>query len=102
MKSLQEFINEASLNEAKRDVSTFDKSIGKALSKHAEELSKLKTINDIYKFIDLIKPEVADEGKKYIEDTLLPNLKAKKSFLKAHEYLYNIYLAGFEDSKIGR
>ena len=97
MKTLKDFINEA-----KRDVSTFDKSLGKVLFNHADELNKLKTINDIYSFLDKIKPELSDNGKEYVETKLLPDIKKERNFIRAYQYIYNIYMAGFEDSKIGK
>lgn len=97
MKSLNEYITEG-----RKQASEIMGDLGEVLGKHYDELNKLKNYDQIEKFLDGMYDELNDSAKKYVDDEVRPALKATRgNYIKAYHYLYDIYLAGFRDSRIG-
>lgn len=83
------------------NVSEISGTLGSVMQKHQTELSNIRNYSDILQFINNIKSELNKSAVKYLEDEVIPKL-SKINFAKAYRLLYNIYLAGFPDTKIGR
>ena len=101
MKSLKESIYNK--RDAKKQTSEKRGNLGTILAIHSNELNKLKTHDEILKFLDNIYTELNPFAKEYVDFTVKPELmKMKNNFIKSYSYLYRIHLAGFSDSRIGK
>lgn len=103
MKSLQQTLNESlEINEGGQ-ASQIRGSIGRLLFKHGDELSKIKNYDDAVKLIDKIYSKLNDVSKEYFDKEVRPKLdNMRNKPREIQKYLYNIYTAGFDDSRIGK
>lgn len=74
--------------------------VGHILGLHSDKLNTLRTNKDIEDFINSILPDICDEGKRYITTEFINSLN-ERTFARNYQFLYNIYLAGFSDLKMG-
>ncbi len=103
MKSLQQTLNESLDVNKSGQASQIRGSVGRVLFKHGDELNKIKSYDNAIKFVDKIYTELNDPAKKYFDKEVRPTIdNMKNNPLKIQQYLYNIYTAGFEDSRIGK
>lgn len=97
MKSLKDF-----LAEGRKQISDIQGNLGDVLKQHKVDLAKLKNYDQVVKFVESIYDELNDSAKKYADDIVIPEIKRMKgNYIKAYHFLYNIYLAGYTDSRLG-
>ena len=84
---------------SRKNMSTIAGNVGQVLSKHVNELNKLHANKEIEDFITSIILEMNEEGQRYINSEFIHNIWTR-AFTRNYQFLYNIYLAGFNDLKL--
>lgn len=85
---------------SRKNMSASTGNAGQVLGQHMSELNKLHTNKEIEDFITSIILEMNEEGQRYIDFEFIRNIQMK-TFAQNYQFLYNIYLAGFNDLKLG-
>ena len=85
---------------SRKNMSTTTDNAGQVLGQHVSELNKLHTNKEIEDFISSIILEMNEEGQRYIDFEFIHYIQTR-TFTRNYQFLYNIYLAGFNDLKLG-
>lgn len=87
-------------NTMKKDVSEIAGTAGKVIGEHIAELNHASSLNDVKNFVNKICPEMSEQSQKYVKD-IVGFDSPRTNFNSAMRCLYNIYLAGYSDCKVG-
>ena len=85
---------------SRQNMSSKKGNAGQILAQHCEEMRELKNNKDLENFITSCLLEMNEEAQKYIDFEFIRGLHSRP-FYKNYQFLYNIYLAGYSDLKLG-
>lgn len=84
---------------SRKNMSIIAGNAGQVLGQHLDELNKLHTNKEIEDFSTSIILEMNEEGQRYIDFEFIRYIWTR-TFKQNYQFLYNIYLAGFNDLKL--
>ena len=84
---------------SRQNMSSKTGNAGQVIAEHIQELNNLHTNEELEEFATSIILEMNDEGAHYVDCEFIRYIQ-ERPFERNYKFLYNIYLAGFNDSKV--